>query len=296
MLLPDCECKGRAFPHSLQDFAEKKCEKISFATILPLHSIAKSAVKPIFPPLPHPSFFARNLRFSRFSPFRTRFRAIFRGNALVFCPVKSTFFSSFLVLEPTSSDFSRERPRFFPFYRLFPFPFSHFESNFRRFFDGTSLFSAPNFNFSLLFPVLPHASGTSSKDLTHYFLRTPLFAQREGFFLFRLHLHLFPTPPSSPDLLPFRPSYPLTFTPPPLSFSFLPTFPSSSPINARSRAPSRNTRVRVRPHVSARQEIFVYSLHLFTYPSQSTGHQCVRCEGKQEKAFTMCTTASQSRH
>ena len=85
--------------------------------------------------------------------------------------MKLTFFSSFLVLGLTSDDFSRDRPRFFPFYRLFPFPFSHFESNFRRFFDGTSLSSAPNFNFSLLFPVLPHASGTSSKDLTLYFPR-----------------------------------------------------------------------------------------------------------------------------
>ena len=53
-LLPDCECKGRAFLHSLQDFDEKKCEKNSFASILLLHSIAKSAVKSVFSlhPLP----------------------------------------------------------------------------------------------------------------------------------------------------------------------------------------------------------------------------------------------------
>ena len=208
--------------------------------------------------------------------------------------MKLTFFSSFLVLEPTSGDFSRDRPRFFSFYRLFPFPFSHFESNFRRFFDGTSLFSAPKLTFSLLFPVLPHASGTSSRDLTLYFPRTPLFAQREGFFLFRLHLHLFPTPPSSPDLLPFRPSYPLTFTPPPLSFSFLPTFPPLSPINARSCALSRTTRVRL--HIPTRQEVFVFFLHLFTHPSQSTVHQRVRCEEKREKAFTKNSITSQSTH
>ena len=95
--------------------------------------------------------------------------------------MKPIFFSSFLILGPTSGTFSMARPRFFPFYRLFPFPFSHFESNFRRFFDGTSLFSAPKLTFSLLFPVLPHASGTSSRDPTHYFLRTPLFTQRECF-------------------------------------------------------------------------------------------------------------------
>ena len=65
-LLPDCECKGRAFLHSLQDFDEKKCEKKSFAPILLLHRIAKSVVKFDFSlhPLPvisspKPPFFAR---------------------------------------------------------------------------------------------------------------------------------------------------------------------------------------------------------------------------------------------
>ena len=65
-LLPDCECKGRAFLLSLQDFHEKKCEKNSFALILPLYSIAKSVIKPDFSlhPLPvisspKPPFFAR---------------------------------------------------------------------------------------------------------------------------------------------------------------------------------------------------------------------------------------------
>ena len=65
-LLPDCECKGRAFLHSLQDFHEKKCEKNSFAPILLLHSIAKSVVNLNFSlhPLPvifhpKPPFFAR---------------------------------------------------------------------------------------------------------------------------------------------------------------------------------------------------------------------------------------------
>ena len=86
---------------------------------------------PFFRLSPTPSFSPQNIPFSCFSPFRTRFRAIFRGTALVFCPAKSTFFSSFLVLEPTADVFSMAHPRFFLFYRLFPFPFSHFESNFR---------------------------------------------------------------------------------------------------------------------------------------------------------------------
>ena len=141
----------------------------SFAPILSSHSIAKSAVKPIFSPLPHPTFFAPT----------------------------SPFFPLFPVLSPFSGDFSRARARFSPFYRLFSFPFSHFESKSRRFFEGMSLFSALKVYFSLLRPVLPHTSGTSSRDLTLYFPRTPLCAQREGFsdsgfpFLPLLHLPIF---------------------------------------------------------------------------------------------------------
>ena len=147
--------------------------------------------------------------------------------------------------------------------------------------------------FSLL---RPHTSGTSSRDLTLYLRHTSLFAQREGFFHFVLpflshlpHLH-FPTTVFPPHNLHSL------FTPPPLSFSFLPTFPSPSPINARSRAPSHTTRVRVRPHLPARQEVFVYCLHRFTHPSQSTVHQRVRGEEKQEKAFTQHSITSQSIH
>ena len=88
--------------------------------------------------------------------------------------------------------------------------------------------------------------------------------------------------------------HPTSSPPPPLSLAFLPTFPTLSPINARTRAPSRFTRVHVRAHALARQEVFVYCLHAFTHPSQSTVHQRVRCEGKQEKAFTKYTTISKS--
>ena len=81
--------------------------------------IAKSAVKPIFSPLPHPTFFTPKSPFSRFSPFRTRFRAIFRGIALVFCPAKPTFFSSFLILGPTSDDFARDLTLYYRHTSLF---------------------------------------------------------------------------------------------------------------------------------------------------------------------------------
>ena len=155
--------------------------------------------------------------------------------------MKPTFFSSFLVLDPTSDDFSG--------------------------------------------------------NLSHFSLRTPLFALREGFFISCFPHSSHPTPHSYFHCFPFRPTtFPPSSLPPPLSFSFLPTFPSPSPINARSRAPSRNTRVRVRSHLLARQEVFVYCLHRFTHSSQSAVHQRVRGEEKREKAFTKCTTESQSTH
>ena len=216
-MLPDCECKGRAFLHSLQDFAEKNCEKISFAPILPLHSIAKSAVKPIFSPLPHPTFFAPKSPFFALFSVSNPISGDFSRKRSRFCPVKSTFFSSCLVLDQTSDDFSRNRSRFFPFYRLFPLPFSHFESNFRRFFEGASLFSAPKLTFSLLFPVLPHTSGTSSRDLTHYFPHTPFLHSVNAFPIrASLILHALPHLPISIDFLSALHS--------PLPLCSLPTF------------------------------------------------------------------------
>ena len=136
--------------------------------------------------------------------------------------MKSTFFSSFLVLKLTSGTFSMARPRFFPFYRLFPFPFSHFESNFRRFCDVTSLFSAPKLTFSLPFPVLLHASGTSSRDLTLYFPRKYFSDSAFPFLHPLLHLPIsidFLSAPLSP--LPSPPS-PTFFLIPPHFSIFLP--------------------------------------------------------------------------
>ena len=123
-----------------------------------------------------------------------------------------------------------------------------------------------------------------------------LFSQRECFSYSCFPHSSRPAPPSSPDLRPSALHSPRPSPPSPTFFSFLPTFPPPSPINARTRARSRTTRVRVRLHPPTRQEVFVYCIHLFTHPSQSTGHQRIRCEGKQEKAFTIYTTTSQSRH
>ena len=231
-----------------------------------LHSIEKSAIKPIFSPPPHPSFFAP----------------------------KSPFFLPFPVSNPISGDFSRNRSHFLPCVVLFFLALPRFEPDFGRFFDGPLLFSAPELTSSLLFPVLPQTSGTSSRDLTLYFLLTPHFAQREGFsdsvfpFLHHLpHLHIsihFLSAPHSPH--PLRPLPTFSCIPP--------HFSPLSPINKRTRAPSRITRVHVRAHTPARQEVFVFSLHPFTHLLQSTVHQCIRCEGKQGKAFTYRTTNSLS--
>ena len=111
-MLPDCECKGRAFLHSLQDFAEKKCEKISFAPILSLHSIAKWAVKPVFSPLPHPTFFAPKSPFFPLFPVLNPISGDFSRDRARFLPCEAHFFSSFLVSGPTSDDFSRNISRF----------------------------------------------------------------------------------------------------------------------------------------------------------------------------------------
>ena len=151
----------------------------------------------------------------------------------------------------------------------------------------------PTFSSSCL--VLEPTSDDFSRDLTRYFPHTPLFAQHEGFFI-SCSLSL----PSS------SPSFSIDFLSAPQSphpLRSLPQFPSlSSPLFhlppqlTHERALARNTRVRVRLHTPTRQEVFVYCLHRFTHPSQSTGHQIVRGEGKREKAFTKCTTTSQSKH
>ena len=115
------------FLHSLQDFAEKKCEKNSFAPILSLHSIAKSAVKPVFSPLPYPSFFAP----------------------------KSPFFPLFPVLDSISGTFSRDRPRFLPCEAHFFLVLPRFGSDFGRFFEGThSVFPRSTVYFLSHSPIL----------------------------------------------------------------------------------------------------------------------------------------------
>ncbi len=262
---------------------------------MPLHSIAKSGVKPIFSPPPHP---------------------------ILFDP-KSPFFLLFPVSNPISGDFTREHARFLPCKVLFFLARPRFASDFWQFSEEPLPFFCPaKCSFFAIAPVLNPISGDFSRDcsrfltcVAHFFLPFPVsnpisgdfsrdrptlspprspFRRTRPSFRFGLSSSLTPSSSSSPDLLPFRPSSPLPFTPPPLSLAYLPTFPPLSPINRQTRAPSCVTHVHVRAYTPALQEVFVYCLHPFTHLLQYTVHQHIRCEGKQEKAFTYRTTNSLS--
>ena len=235
---------------------------------MPSHSIAKSAVKPIFSPLPHPTFFAP----------------------------KSPFFPLFLVLSPFSGTFSRDRTRFLPCEAHLFLIFPRFGSDFGRFYDGTSLFSAPNFNFSSLRPVLPHTSDTSSRDLTLYYRHTSLFAQREYFsdsvfpFLSHLpHLHIsidFLSAPHSPHPLRSLPlflshSSPLFHLPPQLTHE-----------RAHPRALRAHAYTRTSPHVRR------FSFIAFTASPISHNPLCTNALGvkENEKKPSQNTQLSQNQH
>ena len=101
---------------------KKKCEKISFAPILSSDSVAKSAVKPIFSPLPHPSFFTPK---SPLFPAFPRFKSVF-------------------------GRFSRDRARFLPCEAHFFLVFPRFGSVFGRFFEESNSFFPCEAHFSRL--------------------------------------------------------------------------------------------------------------------------------------------------
>ena len=102
------------------------------------------------------------------------------------------------------------------------------------------------------------------------------------------HLHL-------PIYSPSVPHPPPSSLPPHFLSLSSPLFHSPPQLNAQTNArTSRITRVRIRLHIPTRQEVFVYSLHRFTHLPQSAVHQHIRCEGKQEKAFTKYITISKA--
>ena len=166
-----------------------------------------------------------------------RLRTIFRGHALVFSRSTVYFLSHSPILNPISGGFSMARHSFQPRTSISP-------------------------RSVLYFPILR----ALLQEISPFIIATLLFSHSVKAFPIQFSL----SPPSSTFLFSIdfisAPHPPPSSLPPPLSFSFLPTFPSPSPINARTRALSRNTRVRVRPHIPARQEVFVYNLHRFTTP------------------------------
>ena len=82
--------------------------------------MAKSAVKPIFSSLPHPTFFAPKSPFFPLFPVLSPFSGDFSMARSRFLPCEAHFFSSFLVLGPTSGDFSMARYSFQPRNSLLP--------------------------------------------------------------------------------------------------------------------------------------------------------------------------------
>ena len=109
--------------------------------------------------------------------------------------------------------------------------------------------------FSLYFPTLR----ALFREISPFIFPALLFLHSVK--AFPIRVFPFVTPSSTfisrstplPSLIP-----PLTFTPPPLSLTFLPTFPPLSPINNAIRAPSRLTRVRVRSRTYPRVRRFSF--------------------------------------
>ena len=150
---------------------------------------------PFFRRSPTPPFSLQNLRFSRFSPFRTRFRAIFREIALVFSRSTVYFLSHSPILNPISGDFSMARHSFQPRTSIFPC-------------------------FSLYFPTLR----ALLRDISPFIFPTLPFLHSMNAFPIRASLILHALPHPYLPIYPLRPSFPLPLRP-------LPQFPShSSPL------------------------------------------------------------------
>ena len=166
--------------------------------------------------------------------------------------MKLTFFSSFLVLGPISGDFSMARYSFQPRNSLLPC-FSLYFPRLRALLREISPF---------IFSSLPFLHSVKAFPIRFFpfFIICPTF--------------IFPLI-SLPSLIP------LYLHPSPLSLAFLPTFPPLSPINARTRAPSRMTHVRVRvrrthPHVRR------FSFIAFTPSPTSRNSLCINILGVKE--------------
>ena len=175
--------------------------------------------------------------FSRLASFWSRLRTIFRGHALVFSRSTVYFLSHSLILNPISDDFSMARHSFQPRNSLFPC-------------------------FSLYFPTL---RALLRKIPTHYFLRAPLFALREGFSDSCFPHSSRPAPPSYFPLISFPLFiHPSLFAPSPTFFLIPPHFSISLPNKrtiARTLAQYARTRTPAHTYTSGGFRLLPSPLH-----------------------------------
>ena len=216
------------------------------------HNIAKSAVKPIFSPLPHPTFFVPKSPFSALFPVSNPISGVFSRERARSLPCEVLFFLPFPVSNPISGVFSGNCSRFLPCEVLFFLTLPRLKSDFWRFFEEPLPFLAlRSALFSYPSPSQIRFLAIFREIAPPFFLRTPLFAEQAHLSDSGFPLHSSPPPSSPPHLLPFRPSFLPYLHPSPLSLAFLPTFPPLSPINKQTRALSRITHVHVRTRTSA---------------------------------------------
>ena len=197
--------------------------------------------------------------------FWGRLRAIFRWLAPVFPRSTVYFLSHSPILKPNSGDFSISRHSFQPRTSIFP-------------------------RFVQYFPILR----TLLREISPFIIATLLFSHSVKAFPIRV----FPFSPSSTFLFsidflsaPHSP-HPLHYSPTFFLFPphFFNTFPNKR-TNTRTLAHYARTRTLAHPRTSRGFRLLPSPLH---HPSQSTVHQLVRGEEKQEKAFTKHSTNSQS--
>ena len=232
-----------------------------------LHSIAKSAVNPIFSPLPHPTFFVP----------------------------KSPFFLLFSIQNSISGDFSRDRARFLPSVVHSFSCFPRFKSDFGRFFRGL----APPFSFALLFsqnktlfpiraflfthpllhlplriysPSVPHSSLTFTPP--HFLLHSsPLFHLSPQLTHKRAHsraLRAYTYERTHPH---FRRFSFIAFTPSPTSCN--PLYINALGVKKNEKRPSQNTQPPLYQQIKNKIPI-----------SSAVNPTCSRGEPKKTKAFT----------
>ena len=196
--------------------------------------------------------------------------------------MKPTFFSSCLVLDPTSDDFSIACSRFLPCEAHFFLVFPRSGSDFGRFFDGSPTFFPvlPSISFTIL-PILNPISGDFSRarhsfqrrtsifpcfslyfptlrallrDISPFIFPTLPFLHSMNAFPIRASLILHALPHPYLPIYPLRPSFPLPLRP-------LPQFPSHSSPLTHERAHPLAIRAYAYTHTSGGFRLLPSPLH-----------------------------------